>query len=491
MSTYNTADDKEKEIKNIRGNSSVAFKSGFWYVLSNFLAKAISFITTPIFARLMSVSDYGEFSNFASWAVLLLVVCGCELYNTLSRAYYDFKNHYDDYISSITILGMAITLIVYLLFLLFGDYFYKMVNIPRQYVHLLFFFILFSFCKMVFYSRERMLYKYKSVAFITFLSLVVPTIISICLVYFLPATSNLSGRLYGFYFPSAIIGFYCAFSLFNKSRVFKWDYCKYALVLSLPLLVHYLNIHLLMSSSVLITKNIVGPESAAVVSLANSVTHIFTILSQSVSGALTPWLMDNLEMKKTETVRKGLLIYVLLLAVLVTAIFLIVPEIVFILGGKKYISSVALTPNLVYAAFIQSISAIFAVILTYDKNVIKTAGFTTVFALINVTLKVYILPGHGLIELTYVDIFVFGAMLVTNFILVKMAGYAVFINIKGMATVVFVTGIVMIASQILYNFPGIRYWLIGLFVLCFMVCLARNKKRVLSFIKRVRTIKGK
>lgn len=47
-----------------RGNTVTAFKAGFWYVCGNFIGKAITFITTPIFARLMTPSDYGELYNF-------------------------------------------------------------------------------------------------------------------------------------------------------------------------------------------------------------------------------------------------------------------------------------------------------------------------------------------------------------------------------------------------------------------------------------------
>ena len=50
-----------------RGSNGLALKAGFWYVISNFLVKGIAFITTPIFARMMSAENYGEFSNFASW----------------------------------------------------------------------------------------------------------------------------------------------------------------------------------------------------------------------------------------------------------------------------------------------------------------------------------------------------------------------------------------------------------------------------------------
>ncbi|MBQ9504828.1 MAG: oligosaccharide flippase family protein, partial [Lachnospiraceae bacterium] len=44
-----------------------ALRSGVWYTLSNFLLQGIAFITTPIFTRLMTKSDFGSFSNYTAW----------------------------------------------------------------------------------------------------------------------------------------------------------------------------------------------------------------------------------------------------------------------------------------------------------------------------------------------------------------------------------------------------------------------------------------
>lgn len=63
-----------------RGSTSLAVKVGFWYVVSTFLAKSLSFITTPLFSRMMSESDYGEFMNFASWLTTLFIVTSLEMF---------------------------------------------------------------------------------------------------------------------------------------------------------------------------------------------------------------------------------------------------------------------------------------------------------------------------------------------------------------------------------------------------------------------------
>lgn len=472
--------DDEEENK-LRGDSVLAAKAGFWYVCGNFVGKAVTFITTPIFARLMTPLDYGEFSNFASWVAMFMLIVGAELHDTLSRAYYDFKEKYDEYISTVTVLGSLITICLYIMFLLCRNFIYKIVAIPEQYVHIMFVFLLFSFCRLVYYARERTLYRYKTVAFVTFLSLFLPTIISVFLVYFLPASNHLSARLYGYYVPSALIGAFCAASLLSKSRVFKWQYCRYALVLSIPLLVHYLTAYLLTSTNIVITKNIMGAEVAAVVSIANSTVHILTVFFQATSGAFTTWLMDNLALGNNEKVRKGSFFYVVLLAIIIIITILFAPEVICILGGNKYISSIIILPGLAFASFIQSITTIFTIILTYDKNVVKTAVYTGLCAFLSIIAKVLLLPNYGIVALVYVNVAVFFILFFINYYLIKRAGYANAIFFKRILAVILISGFFVLLLPMIYKFQGFRYTLIGIFMaVCFF-----NKRKLTNAVKYI------
>ena len=204
--------------KEQRGSTKLALKAGAWYVISSFLVKALSFVTTPIFARLMSSADYGEFSNYASWQVTLLIITSVELQNTLTRAYYDFTEDYDKYVSSVTALAFGTTAVCYAVFLLCRDFIFNIVAIPEQFVHILFFTLLFQACKQIFLVRERTLYRYKSVAAMSVINLVVPTLIAVALVVTADQSKMLAARIYGFYVPSALIGLVCAAVLIYKGR---------------------------------------------------------------------------------------------------------------------------------------------------------------------------------------------------------------------------------------------------------------------------------
>lgn len=68
--------DYLKKYKNL----PVQVRASFWFLICSFLQKGISMITTPIFTRLLSTSEYGQFSVFNSWLGICTVIVSLQLY---------------------------------------------------------------------------------------------------------------------------------------------------------------------------------------------------------------------------------------------------------------------------------------------------------------------------------------------------------------------------------------------------------------------------
>lgn len=476
----------EHKVK--RGGTLIALKSGFWYVFSTFITKGLAFITTPIFARLMSKADYGEFINFANWQSMLLIIVSVEMHGTVNRAYYDHKEEFDEYSSSVTIAGVVITIFAYLLFLLNGSWIYRIVSIPEQFVHLMFFTLLFQGCKQIFLAKEKTLYKYRSAAAISLVSLVVPTIVSIIIVALVSEGERLTARMYGFYIPYALVGVYCAYALLKSGRTFKWKYFKYAIVLAIPLVVHYFTTYLLASTNIIITKSVLGAEAAAVVSVVMSIMNIMTILFQSVTGAATTWMMDNLESKSYDKVKKCIIFLTAGVAVTAMMVMILGPEIVTIIGGFRYRIAASLIPGMTLSVFVQILASIFTIILTYDKNVVKTAVITGIVALCSVCAKIFLLSEVGYSVLPLINIVAFAIILVADYILIWKAGYGKCISLKWMMLIVaFVVAVALLCTQI-YQGYLIRYAISFIVLVCILVIVLKYKNTLIKLVKKDKAI---
>lgn len=476
-----TRDQAPEQVQ--RGSASLAVKAGFWYVISTFLMRSLSFITTPLFSRLMNPADYGEFSNYASWQITLLIITGAELHNTLPRAYYDFTEDYDGYVSAVTIAGCVLTAVCYGLFLACGSWIYQVIAIPEQFVHILFLTLMAQSCKQIFLARERTLYRYKSVTTLSVVNLLSSTLVALALVLLAPENDRLGARIYGTYVPMTLIGITCAVIMVAKGRGMKTGHVKYAFRLALPLMVHYLTAYLLTSTNTIVTKSVLGSEATALVSIVTSAIHILTILLQAVSGAVTTWLMDNLELKKMAQARKGVLLYVAGVAVVSIGIMLVSPELVWILGGKKYAAATGLMPGMVAATFIQSVTTVFTIILTYKKQVVQTAVYTAVVAALSIAAKVLVLNRLGLEALPYVNMVAFAVLYFVGYLLVRKTDCADAVPMKWFNLIVLAVCVVMVACGFLYAHMLVRWGIIGVCAVAVLAVGWRYREMLMKLVR--------
>ena len=57
-----------------------ALRAGLGYTIGNILVKGLTFISIPIFARLLSVADYGLYNTFGSYVTIMTFVVGLTLH---------------------------------------------------------------------------------------------------------------------------------------------------------------------------------------------------------------------------------------------------------------------------------------------------------------------------------------------------------------------------------------------------------------------------
>ena len=88
----------------------VQVKASFWFLICSFTQKIISVITTPIFTRIMTTSEYGEFNVFMSWMNVIMVIVSLDLfYEVFEQGVVKFGDRRDIFASSMQ--GLELTLV--------------------------------------------------------------------------------------------------------------------------------------------------------------------------------------------------------------------------------------------------------------------------------------------------------------------------------------------------------------------------------------------
>lgn len=137
-----TINNKMKNFFQENENASTA-KIAVWYVIANIVTKGFAMLSTPIFTRLMSQSEYGQFSTFTSWESIIMILVTLDLTTSISRAKYDFEGRMNEYISSILVCSNIVTFMAYFIVELNHNFFENLFSIDMTYIRMLFVYLLF------------------------------------------------------------------------------------------------------------------------------------------------------------------------------------------------------------------------------------------------------------------------------------------------------------------------------------------------------------
>ena len=82
-----------------------ALKAGIFYIIAQLFVRGITFLTTPIYTRLLSTAQYGEIRVYESWLLIAAPVMSLCLWKSVDRAKYDVKERYNEYVGSVQTLS--------------------------------------------------------------------------------------------------------------------------------------------------------------------------------------------------------------------------------------------------------------------------------------------------------------------------------------------------------------------------------------------------
>lgn len=467
-------------MSNTKTNSVI--KAGIWYTISSFLTKGIAFITTPIFTRLLSNTDYGEYSNFVAWAGIITIIATMDMHSTVNRARYDFED-LDGYLSSVAISGSIVTSILWIIVCLFPDFFCKLFSMKIENIHLLFLTTMVSPALTLLQARNRVKYKYKSYVVLSLCSVGLSTLVSLLLVVLMD--NKLTGRIIGHYGTVFIFDLCVYIYILCKGRHFKLSEFRYALLICLPMIPHLLSKYILNQSDRIMIKQFCGASDTALYSLAYSCAMIPIMLGTATNIAWSPWSSEKIHKNEFSKVRKASYYYITLFYIVIIGILLLGPEVVDILGGEKYAQAKFVLPPVVMGAAFQFLYNLYVALEQFAKKTVGMAIGTVLAAAINIVLNWLLIPKYGYIAAAYTTLFGYACLLVIHYLLAKKTGYIEAYNAKFIFISLGILMCLIPLSLWLYTkTPVIRFILAGGIVVCALVFVAKKHDMVIGILKR-------
>ena len=460
-------------------------KVAFWYLIGDILVKGITVIMTPIFTRLLTKEEYGNFSNFTSWESILLIFVTLDLSTSIIRAKYDFNDKMSEYISSITAISTLMTLLLYAVIEMNVTFFVDFFSMDIFYIRVLFVYFLFQPAYAYMQENYRIYRKYKLFLFFSLSTAVLRTVLSIALVYLME--DNYKARVYGYIAPVLFLYMGIYAYIWIKGKKVKWQYCKYALMIGVPLIPHSLAGILLSSSDRVMIQKICGPEQTALYTVAYTIATLVDLITTSLSKAWIPWFFDAMNEGKNKEIRKISGLYANGVGVAILGVMLVAPEILLILGGKEYLEAKNIIPVVMSGLFCRFIYTFYVNIELFYKKTFWVSVGTMIATAINIGLNVILIPQFGYVAAAYTTLIGFLAILLIHYGIVKfIMNNAQCYDNRGLFVSMLLFVILQFVCTALYCNDTVRYIVIALYATVFFYCMWKKRILIKEIVVKLR-----
>lgn len=471
---------------------SLQVKAAIWFMVCSFMQKGISVITTPIFTRLLTTSEYGQFNVFNSWLGILTIFVTLRMYHgsyTQGLVKYDEKK--EQYASSMQGLNLLLCLAWTVLYLLFHTAVNNALSLTTVQM-LCMFVMIWSTAVFGFWSAEqRVVLKYRELVILTVIVSLAKPIIGV--IFVRAASDKVTARILGL----ALVEFLGYSWLFvnqirRGKKLFDGFFWKRAIALNTPLILHFLSMTVLNSSDRIMISRYVGDDKAGIYSLAYQISQVMTLFSTTLNQTITPWIYKKIKENQTKDISRIANICLFIIAAANILLILIGPEVVKLFAPPAYYEAIWIIPPVALSVVFMFSYDLFAKFEFYYEKTYYVMIASTFGAITNIIMNYFCIRVFGYIAAAYTTLFCYILYSLAHYIAMKYISHK-YMNdqriFNGTALMQYFSGFTIIGLLLTLTYKNIvvRYALILVsIVLCvvFRHQIYQEVKKVTSLRKR-------
>lgn len=466
----------------------VEVKASTAYTICSILQRSLSFITLPLFTRLLTTEEYGQSTVYNSWMSILTILLTLNLpYGSFNTAMVKYEKNRDGYISSInglcTVFAAVFLFVVYLPFFTVWN---KVFELPTFMMVFMVVEALFNNATQLWMGKQRFEFRYKKVIAVTLLTSIASPVLSFVLVI------NTHEKGYSRILGNSIITIVCGLVLYlrclhNSRRLYDKEFWKYALSFNIPLIPYYLSQTIFNQSDRIMISHMVGTDKAAIYGVGYSLALVLSFVLNSINNAYVPWFYGKLKEGKGTENRKISLYIALLMAVLLLGVIAAAPEIILVMAGQKYKDAMWVVPPVAMSLLLLFYAQLFINVEFFFEEkkllVIATGGA----ALLNVVLNYLCIKEFGFVAAAYTTLTSYVVFAVCNYFSYKRTAkkHGIEPNMynEKLLVVLFLVFIILgFLAMSLYDFFIARYSAIAAAV----VVIVLKRKRIIGLVRSFR-----
>lgn len=459
---------------------SPAAKASLVLMMTQMIQKGLSVITAPIYTRLLSTAEYGEVSLFFSWYEIFVIFTGlCLSKGVFNNGMMDYKDDRDSFTLSMYSLTFIATIVIGTVVTIFCTSIYNFLKLPTKLILYMFLLLAFEAALSQWTVRNRFEYKYKATAIVTIVLAIVSPICGILGIYLFPADKVLA-RIVGarniFLIAYIVVLIYLIYKA--KGRI-KTAYWKYALKFNLPLIPHYLSLHILNHMDRIMIASIVNNAAAGIYSVAYNGAAIVKMFWTSINASLIPWTYEKCEKKDYKRLADLTKVLIFGYGLICITFMFLAPEIMKILAPSSYHEGIYVIPSVIAGVFFSSLYYIFANVVYYFKQPKYVMVASVTSAVANIILNALFIPIFGYLAAGYTTMVSYIVQVIIDYWAMKKIVKQDIYDMRFILLMSIGVVVVGIGLSFLYKYTTIRLILFALF-LCFSAFYLRKNMSILK-----------
>lgn len=484
------------KLKNKYVSMPVQVRASLWFLISSFLQKAVAVISTPIFTRLMTTEQYGEYNVFQSWMGIITVIITLNLfYGVFLQGLVKFEHEQSIYASSLQ--GLTLTLcsgwtIIYFIFHSFFNELFGLTTVQMTYMLVL----IWTTSVFQFWSAEqRTNNKYRLLVALTILVMFAQPALGVVLVSLSDAAGKATARILGMVIVNVAAYTWCFFVHMKKGKTFfSKKYWLYALKFNLPLVPHYLSQTVLYSSDRIMIERYIGKSEAGIYSLAYSVAVIMTMFNIALTQTMGPWIYRKIKERRPQDIAGVVYPAMLIIAAANLVLILLAPEAISIFAPPEYSDAKWVIPPVALSVFFMFMYDMFACFQFYFEKSWFIMIASVLGAIMNIVLNyLFISPDWlnlGYVSAGYTTLICYILYAVGHFVCMRWVCRQNLDSAKVYDTRVLVgVSASFVAAGLLlsltYEMPVLRFSLVGVVLLLLLIF----HKRVIFYAKKFMSLR--
>ena len=386
-------------------NLPVQMKASLWFLICSFMQKGISTITTPIFTRMLTTAEYGQYSVFNSWMQIITPIVCLNLYaGVYSQGLVKFEEDRNRFSSSLQGLVMTLVAVWSVIYLIAADSWNRLFSLTTSEMLAMMLMIWASSAFSFWSMNQRVDFKYQKLVGVPLAASILQPTVSI--IFMLHSENKVLARITGIaVVQTALYAWMFVDMLARGKQFYSKKYWSYALHFNIPLLPHYLSMNVLSSSDRIMIGNMVGTSEVGIYNLAYSISLIMTMFNNALLQTVEPWIYRKLKENKAAEIAQVAYPCFILIAGLNILLIMFAPEAIAIFAPASYQEAIWTIPSVALSVFFMFLYTFFATFEFYYEKTQYIAGATMGGALLNIGLNYICIKKFGYISAGYTTLF--------------------------------------------------------------------------------------